>query len=141
MVDDNLLNKYDTGQRGKKSVFYSITQEAEKRLKLGILTLQPKHELFKEIFTNLFLRGITEGDSYATANLDELLSDINATRQDLAIDHIERRYSKDDIESEHVNIQEKILSISLATYYKPIYGVHIFESTSYRIKYMKMSSG
>ena len=57
LVTDNLLKKNDTGQRGKESVFYSVTEEAQKRLKLRILRIEPKHKLFKEIFINLLCVG------------------------------------------------------------------------------------
>jgi hypothetical protein len=132
MVTDNLLKKNDTGERGKESVFYSVTEEAEKRLKLGILRVEPKHELFKDIFTNLFLRGITEGGTYVTSNLDELLSDIHASRHDLFIERIEENHSEYDIESELANVQEKELSVSLTIYYKPVSDIRIIENVCYR---------
>jgi hypothetical protein len=132
MVTDNLLKKNDTGERGKESVFYSVTEEAKKRLKLGILRIEPKHELFKEIFINLLLRGITEGGTYVTSNLDELLHDIHATRQDLIIERIKENHSDYDVESEFVNVQEKELSVSLTIFYKPISDIRIIENICYR---------
>jgi DNA-binding transcriptional ArsR family regulator len=132
MLNEKELKKDEKRVDGVDKVLYSVTEETKKRGQLRLLRIDPKHEVFKEILTNLFLRGMTEGGTYASNNLDELLSDIHATRQDLVVDHIEEKHSEYDMESELVNVQEKILSVSLTTYYKPVSGVRITETTSYR---------
>jgi DNA-binding transcriptional ArsR family regulator len=132
MLSQNELIKCDTGKRGKKSVFYSLTEEAKKRRQLRLLRLDKKQMLFKEIYANLFLRGIAEGETYAAASLNEILSDIHATSKDLVIDRIEEKVESEYNDSEPLNKQEKISPLFLIVHYKPISGVRIIESTNYR---------
>jgi DNA-binding transcriptional ArsR family regulator len=45
MLSQNELIKCDTGKRGKKSVFYSLTEEAKKRRQLRLLRLDKKTDV------------------------------------------------------------------------------------------------
>jgi hypothetical protein len=116
-----------------KYVFYSVPTEIKKQEQLRIIRTDPKSQLFKQIFTNLFLRGIIEGQTYATDDLDGLLREIGATRKDLIIDHIKDEYDeyvKGNIFGKgYVDYQLPVFTI---TYYRPISHVRIIESTSYR---------
>jgi DNA-binding transcriptional ArsR family regulator len=134
MLSQNELIKDDTGKRGEKSVFYSLTEVVKKRRELRLLRLDKKQSLFKKIYTNLFLHGITEGDYYLSPNLNEILSDIHVSNKDLVIDHIEEKSGSefDNDYSQLPNVQEKISPVLVIVYYKPISGVSIVESTNYR---------
>jgi hypothetical protein len=55
-------------------VFYSVSTEIKKQAQLKIIRTNLKSQLFKEIFTNLFLRGIIDknrGDVPATHSSEE----------------------------------------------------------------------
>jgi hypothetical protein len=77
-----------------KYVFYSVPTEIKKQEQLRIIRTDPKSQLFKQIFINLFLRGIIEGQPYGTDDLDALLREIGATRKDLIIERIEDEYDE-----------------------------------------------
>jgi hypothetical protein len=54
MLDLYELKKTDIGERGKPSVFYSLTKEAKREWKLNIHRLNPEHMLFRKIYERLF---------------------------------------------------------------------------------------
>jgi hypothetical protein len=116
-----------------KYVFYSVPTEIKKQAQLRIIRTDPKNQLFKQIFTNLFLRGIIQGQSYATGDLDGLLREIGTTRKDLIIDRIEDEYDED--RQAHIfgkGYVDYQLPIFTMIYYKPVRHVRIVETTSYR---------
>ena len=131
LKDENVVHKRDTGARGIASVFYSLTEEAEKRRQLKLLRTDPENELFKKIYANLLFKGITEPEIYCY-DLDKLLSDLHVTRKDLVIDHIEKKYFS---EKSHIRIggkpEERILPNTTVIYYKQISNVQITETITY----------
>jgi hypothetical protein len=133
MLRENYLTKEDSRERGKK-VFYSLTEGAKQRRDLKLLSTDPDHTHFQQIYANLFLRSIIEGNTYAAAELEDILKEIHATRQELNIDHFEKRYDEFyDERHELAKVAEKPLPALLTTYYKPTsLGVKIIESVCYR---------
>jgi DNA-binding HxlR family transcriptional regulator len=134
MLKENLLYRHDTGDRGKTAVFYSLTKESKRKKQLKLLSTDPQYGSFKKIYANLFFKAITEPEIYSgtNSNLDQLLSDINASRKDLKIDHIKKEYFNGNSYIKNVNEPEKrILPIALVIYYKPISNVNITETTIY----------
>ena len=90
---EDYLIKEDTRERNKK-VFYSLTERAKQLRDLNILRTEPEHLVFRQIYANLFFRAIVEGNTYAGDDLDTILNEIHANRQELYIDHIKKEYSQ-----------------------------------------------
>jgi DNA-binding PadR family transcriptional regulator len=76
MENDRLLNKVDAGRGGK--VFYSLTIECKKKEQLHLLKFNPQYELFRGIYAYTFLCGMPDENSYASDNLQDILSEIHA---------------------------------------------------------------
>jgi hypothetical protein len=126
------LDRFERSTGGSKHVLYSITPEMKKQAQLRIMRTDPNNQLFKQIFTNLFLRGMVEGQSFGTDNLDGLLEEISATREDLIIESIEEDYL-DYVEGQECgNIPEKLLPHVTCIRYRPISHISIVENISYR---------
>ena len=49
LVSDNMLEKRDTGERGKRSVFYSLSADAKRRKRLHLLRTDPEYSTTKHI--------------------------------------------------------------------------------------------
>jgi hypothetical protein len=56
LVDDGLLDKKDTGIRGKQSVFYSLSPDAKRRKRLHLLRTDPGYDTAKHEYAYLFFR-------------------------------------------------------------------------------------
>src|SRR5215208_2213611 len=132
---ENIVYKRDTRQRGTKSVFYSLSKEAEKKRFLRIIRTDLECNSFIRIYTALFFKAITEPGiyHYSISDLEKLLSEMHATRSVLVIDHIEKRYSQDVA---HMKFSKKEDYRQIPDYlcicYKPVFGVHIREIIRYR---------
>jgi hypothetical protein len=133
MQNENYLLKEDTRERNKK-VLYWLTEDAKQLRDLNLLRTEPEHLVFRQIYVNLFFRAIVEGNSYTGDDLDTILNEIRATRQELHIDHIKKGYSQSYAEKPQLTtVPERRLPVSLTTYYTPTsLGVKIIESTGYR---------
>jgi hypothetical protein len=79
------IKKYDTLQRNQK-VFYSLTEYAKELRDLRLVSTDPKRVAFIKIYANLLFRIIIEGTTYAGDNLENILNEIHANRQQLWID-------------------------------------------------------
>jgi hypothetical protein len=135
MLHENILQKYDTGERGKQAVYYSLTEQAKKQKQLRILRTDPKCNSFRQIYAILFFRAITEAEIYHcdNSNLDQLLSDIHATRKDLAVNYIKKEYYNGNSNIRITNEPEnRILPNATVVHYKPISAVYITETITYR---------
>lgn len=128
MENDRLLNKVDAGRGGK--VFYLLTIESKKKEQLHLLKFNPQYELFRGIYAYMFLYGMPDENSYASDNLQHVLSEIHASKNDLFIDRIEKCHSDYQVESQLLNAREKQLQVFVRTYYKPIAGTFITELIS-----------
>jgi hypothetical protein len=133
MQTENYLLKDDTRERNKR-VFYSLTEGAKQLRDLMLLRMDPESPAFRQIYTNLLFRAIVEGNTYAGDDLDKILSEIHASRQELRIDGIKKKnhelcQEKPDL----TTVAEKRLPVLLTTQYKPTsLGIKIVESTCYR---------
>jgi hypothetical protein len=132
LQDENIVYKRDTGERGKKSVFYSLTEEAKKRRQLKLLRTDPDYDLFKKIYANLLFRGLTESETYS-CSLDQLLSYLHVTSKDLIIDHIEKKHFEGNSDIRIDGKPEvRVLPNATVIHYKQISNVQITETTGYR---------
>lgn len=133
MLDKKELERDEKIIDRSKFVFYSVPTEIKKQAQLRIIRTDPKSQLFKRIFTNLFLNGMIEGSSYATGDLNDLLHEIGASRQDLIIDHVEDEFNEDTqgyvFGRGYIDYQIPVVTM---IYYRSISQVRIVESTSYR---------
>jgi hypothetical protein len=130
MQTENYLLKDDTLQRNQK-VFYSLTEYAKELRDLRLLRTDPKRVAFLQPYANLFFRIIIEGNTYAGVDLENILNEIHANRQELCIDDIKKEIMQ--WKGEFTNIPEILLPVTTTTYYKPTsLGVKIIESTGYR---------
>ena len=85
MLKENILNKQDDGKRGKH-VFYSLTEEAKKQIQLNLLGVNPEQIIFRRIYEKLFFYDVYHKSLNIISTeeeLDRLLLEINATRNDL----------------------------------------------------------
>ena len=85
LVNDNVLNKNDTGVRGKQSVFYSLAEEAKRRIELNLLRVFPGYGTIKHMYFYLIFEGIAKGETCScdSIDLDNHLSEMNISRKDL----------------------------------------------------------
>jgi DNA-binding PadR family transcriptional regulator len=56
LSDDGLLDKKDTGVRGKQSVFYSLSPDAKRRKRLHLLRTDRRYDMAKHGYANLLFR-------------------------------------------------------------------------------------
>ncbi|MFZ0511543.1 MAG: hypothetical protein WAM14_08050, partial [Candidatus Nitrosopolaris sp.] len=132
VVKEKDLIKYDTGERGKKSVYLSLSEGAKQRRDLRILKVHPERESLEKIYANLFVRSILAGASYTDTDLDNILREIHASRDELIIDRSETVKIKNCDTISLMNNARRI-PVNLITYYKPTAcGVQIVEITGYR---------
>jgi hypothetical protein len=132
MVKEKDLLKHDTGERGKKSVYYSLSKGAKQRRDLRILRVHPERESLEKIYANLFVRSILDGISYCDTDLDNILREIHASRDDLIIDRSETVKIKYCDTISLMNNARRV-PVNLMSYYKPTAcGVEIVEITGYR---------
>src|SRR5215469_14551903 len=133
MQTENYLLKEDTLQRNQK-VFYSLTEYAKQLRDLKLLRTDPECVVFRQVYANLFFRIIVGGTTYAGVDLENILNEIHANRQELYIDDIKKKFIDSPVEKrELTTVPETPLRIITKTYYKPTsLGVKIIESTSYR---------
>jgi len=87
MVSENDLEKNDTKERGKQSVFYSLNGEAKRAWRLNIHRLNPERDLFRKIYERLFFyefEGVPAFIIGSEQDFDKLLqSEFNTTRDKL----------------------------------------------------------
>ena len=133
MQIENYLLKDDTLQRNQK-VFYSLTEYARELKDLKLLRTDPKRVAFIQIYANLLFRIIIEGNTYPGDDLENILNEIHANKQELYIDDIKKKFIESHVEKrELTTVPEIPLRVITTTYYKPTsLGVKIIESTSYR---------
>ena len=133
LVNDNILHKKDTGVRGKPSVFYSLAEEAKKRIKLQLLRIFPSYGTIKHMYFHLIFEGIAKGETCCcdSTDLDKRLSEINISKKDLSIDRIEKRYFKADLQQEIVGKTEILLPFNIFIHYGPIYNIRIVQTITY----------
>jgi DNA-binding HxlR family transcriptional regulator len=132
MQTENYLLKDDTLQRNQK-VFYSLTEYAKELKDLKLLRTDPKRVAFIQIYANLLFRIIIEGNTYPGVDLENILNEIHANRQELYIDDIKKKFIESHVEKRELTVPEIPLRVITKTYYKPTsLGVKIIESTSYR---------
>jgi len=132
MVKEKDLLKLDTGERGKKSVYYSLSKGAKQKRDLRILRVHPERESLEKIYANLFVRSILAGGTYCDTDLDNILREIHASRDELIIDRSETVKIKYCDTISLMNNARRV-PVNLITYYKSTaYGVEIVEITGYR---------
>jgi len=139
MQTENYLLKDDTLQRNQK-VFYSLTEYAKELRDLRLLRTDPKRVAFLQIYAILFFSMIIEGTTYAGDDLENILNEIHANRQQLCIDFIRKKPIEIEEKYHYMyemplqyNAPEMPLQVFIATHYKPTsLGVNIIESTGYR---------
>jgi hypothetical protein len=132
MQTENYLHKDDTLQRNQK-VFYYLTEYAKELRDLKLLRSDPKRVVFIQIYANLLFRIIIEGNTYPGNDLENILNEIHANRQELYIDDIKKKFIESPVEKRELIVPEIPLRVTTTTYYKPTsVGVKIIESTSYR---------
>jgi hypothetical protein len=88
MLEQNELNKVDTGIRGKKSVSYSIMENARKKSKLKIFRGSPVKNELMGVYTKLLFFSIIENKIFKSKDLDTLLSDLGVSTNELVPDTI-----------------------------------------------------
>lgn len=136
LQNENIVHKRDTGNRGIESVYYSLTAEAEKLTQLKLLRTYSDFDSFKKIYANILFRAITEPGIYGcdSSNLNEFLSYIHISIDNLVIDNIKKEYpcGNSVIIRNVNNPEERILPEVISIYYKPISNVRIIETISYR---------
>lgn len=131
LLDEGMINvEHDKGRGSTKK--YAISINGSKRYYLGLNKSNPNYLIFKQMYINLF-RDIPFGTTYATSQLEKLLSDLEISKNQLKIQHIEENYFDQSLIS---NLEspyfEKRLLVNLKIYYKPVGGVYIKESVEYR---------
>jgi hypothetical protein len=139
MQTENYLLKDDTLQRNQK-VFYSLTEYAKELRDLRLLSTDLKRVAFLQIYAILFFSMIIEGTTYAGDDLENILNEIHANRQQLCIDFIRKKPIEVEEKCHYMyempiqyNAPEMPLQVFIATHYKPTsLGVKIIESTGYR---------
>jgi hypothetical protein len=133
MQIENYLLKEDTLQRNQK-VFYAMTEYAKELRDLRLLRTDPRRVTFIQIYANLLFSIIMEGITYVGGDLENILNEIHANRQQLCIDFIKKKPNEFYEEKpELTTAPEMPLRVFMATHYKPTsLGVKIIESTSYR---------
>ncbi len=87
LVSENDLEKKDTKERGRQSVFYSLNGEAKRSWRLNIHRLNPEYILFRKIYERLFFyefEGVPAFIISSEQDFDKLLqSEFNTTRDKL----------------------------------------------------------
>jgi hypothetical protein len=133
MQTENYLLKDDTLQRNQK-VFYSLTEYAKELRDLKLLRTDPKRGTFIQIYANLLFRIIIEGNTYPGDDLENILNEIHANREQLYIDDIKKEFIEGYVEKHELTTSPDLpLRVTTTTHYKPTsLGVKIIESTSYR---------
>jgi hypothetical protein len=106
---------------------------------LRLLRTDPKYDLFKKIYAHLLICNIEHTSCFATASigtndLDQLLSDINATRNDLIIECVRKR-EKEAFEFVPADPDIKRLPYSVTIEHKPISQVRISTVVNYSMNY------
>jgi hypothetical protein len=131
---DKIVHKRDTGDRGIKSVYYSLTEEVKKRVQLRLLRVYSDFDSLKKIYANLFLKAITEPEEYTfgSSGVDQTLSHLHKTRRDLAIDNIQKEYSDTRAHMSILDRPERVLPIGTVINYMPIEDIQIIELITYR---------
>ncbi len=85
MLNERDLEKKDTRERGKQSVFYSLTKEAKREWKLNIHRLNPEHVIFRKIYERLFFYEFEGTPAFIISseqNFDKLLQSQFSTTRD-----------------------------------------------------------
>jgi DNA-binding HxlR family transcriptional regulator len=141
MQSENYLLREDTGERTTR-VFYSLTEKAKELRDLRILSMDPERSLFLQKYANLFFRAVIDGTQYAGDDLEYILNEIHAIKEELQIESIKKSIPRIvgdipevilDEAPDLTTVEERRLPISVTICYKPTQsGVKIFESTSYR---------
>ena len=134
MQSENYLHKDDTAERNQK-VFYSLTEYAKQLGDLRLLHFtDPKRVAFIQIYANLLFRIIIEGNTYPGDDLENILNEIHANREQLYIDDIKKEFIEGYVEKHELTTSPDMpLRVTTTTHYKPTsLGVKIIESTSYR---------
>jgi len=132
-LEENYLLKDDTLQRNQK-VFYSLTEYAKELRDLRLLRTDPKRGTFIQIYASLLFRIIIEGNTYPGDDLENILNEIHANREQLYIDNIKKEFIEGYVEKHELTTSPDLpLRVTTTTHYKPTsLGVKIIESTSYR---------
>jgi hypothetical protein len=132
MVKEKDLLRHDTGERGKKSVSFSLTEGAKQRRDLKILRVHPEYKSLEKIYANLFLRGILSGETYGDSDLDNILKEIHASRNELVINRIQTAKVKNCDTFNLMKFHARRIPTNLITTYKDTAsGVEIVETTFY----------
>jgi DNA-binding HxlR family transcriptional regulator len=97
MQIENYLLKDDTLQRNQK-VFYSLTKYARELKDLKLLRTDAKRVAFIQIYANLLFRIIIEGNTYPGDDLENILNEIHANKQELYIDDIKKKFIESHVE-------------------------------------------
>ena len=137
MLKENILQKNDTLQRGKKSVSYAMTEVARKLNQLRLLRTDPQYDQFKKIYAYLLSCSIEHPSflckaSIGTMDLDKLLSDIDATRNDLNIESV-RKCKKEYFFDATSDPDMKPLPYSVVIEYQPVSAVRISKVINYSL--------
>jgi hypothetical protein len=94
LVSENDLEKKDTKERGRQSVFYSLNKEAKRAWRLNIHRINPDSGLFRKIYERLFFyefQGVPAFIITSEQDFDKLLqSEFNTTRDKLDWGRISR---------------------------------------------------
>src|SRR2546428_8636947 len=88
MLSQLELNRKDTGERGKKSVSYSLTECARKKRKLRIFRPTPIQSAAMQVYTKIFLFSVIDKKTFKVQDLDAFLSELGVPREKLVPDTI-----------------------------------------------------
>ena len=86
LVSKNDLEKKDTKERGRQSVFYSLNKEAKRAWKLNIHRINAECDLFRQVYERLFFYEFqgTPAIIISEQDFDKLLqSEFNTTKDEL----------------------------------------------------------
>ncbi len=126
-----IIIEHDKGRGSTKT--YAISNNGAKRYQLGLSKSNPHYLIFKQMYMNLLFRDIAFGTTFATSQLEKLLSDLEISKNHLKIQYIEENYfdhnQVSNLESPYF---ERRLPVYVTIHYEPVGSAHIEESIEYR---------
>jgi DNA-binding PadR family transcriptional regulator len=132
LLDEGMIIiEHDKGRGSTKK--YAISSIGSKRYKLGLNKSNPNYLIFKQVYINLLFRDMPFGTTFATSQLEKLLGDLEISKKQLKVHHIEENYLDQnlvgDLESPYL---QRRLPVQLTIYYHSVSGAYILESIEYR---------
>jgi hypothetical protein len=131
LAEGMITIEHDKGRGSTKK--YAISNNGSKRSQLGLSKSNPHYSIFKQMYVNLFFRDITLGTTFATNQLEHLLNDLEISKNQLEIQHIEENhYDQSQVSNLESPYFERRFPVYLTIYYKPVGGAQIEETIEYR---------